>query len=142
MSILTIKYFKPVVNTLFIFLKAKLKFFNHTSVWVFVIIMNHDDVIILTIFFPFFSLLICKIIYHMVRFLNHALNDYGMNFELAASMSGSGMQWSFSNKVSAVPQLLSFKAAQDEKQRKIDPHVSTETPNLTHRPYSSVIQVQ
>ncbi|XP_038893490.1 protein TIFY 6B-like isoform X2 [Benincasa hispida] len=60
----------------------------------------------------------------------------------SAMVSGSSMQWSFSNKVSAVPQLLSFKASQDEKQRKIivDPLVSSDTPNPSHRPYSSVIQ--
>ncbi|XP_022137341.1 protein TIFY 6B [Momordica charantia] len=42
----------------------------------------------------------------------------------SALMGGSGMQWSFSNKVSAVPQLVSFKASQDEKQRKtvVDPY--------------------
>lgn len=58
------------------------------------------------------------------------------------SVSGSGMRWSFSNKVSAVPQLLSFKASQDEKQRKsiVDPPVSSDTQNLTHKPHSSVIQ--
>lgn len=51
----------------------------------------------------------------------------------------SSMQWSFSNKVSAVPQLLSFKASQDERQRKItaDPLVSSDI----HRPYSSVIHL-
>ncbi|KAG7012156.1 Protein TIFY 6B [Cucurbita argyrosperma subsp. argyrosperma] len=62
--------------------------------------------------------------------------------DFSDSSKNSGMQWAFSNKVSALPQLLSFKAAQDEKQRKIvvDPLVSSDLSNLTHRPYSSVIQ--
>ncbi|TYK02517.1 protein TIFY 6B-like isoform X1 [Cucumis melo var. makuwa] len=57
-------------------------------------------------------------------------------FNLVLMMSGSSsMQWSFSNKVSVVPQLLSFKASQNEKQRKVivDPLVSSDT----HRPQSS-----
>uniref|UniRef100_A0A2P2K949 Protein TIFY 6B n=1 Tax=Rhizophora mucronata TaxID=61149 RepID=A0A2P2K949_RHIMU len=33
-------------------------------------------------------------------------------------MRGSGMQWSFSSKPSAIPQFLSFKPPQDEKPRK------------------------
>lgn len=62
--------------------------------------------------------------------------------DFSDSSKNSGMQWAFSNKVSALPQLLSFKAAQDEKQRKIvvDPLVSSDLSNLTHRPYSTVIQ--
>ncbi|KAJ7975263.1 Protein TIFY 6B [Quillaja saponaria] len=45
----------------------------------------------------------------------------------SAPVRGSGMQWSFSNKVSALPQFLSFKAAQDDRQRKtvLDPQAST-----------------
>ncbi|CAK7349554.1 unnamed protein product [Dovyalis caffra] len=33
-------------------------------------------------------------------------------------MRGSGMQWSFSNKVSAIPQFLSFKSSLEDKPRK------------------------
>ncbi|GLT35140.1 hypothetical protein SLA2020_096180 [Shorea laevis] len=36
----------------------------------------------------------------------------------SAPMKGSGMQWSFSNKVSAIPPFLSFKASQDDRCRK------------------------
>ncbi|KAE8652561.1 protein TIFY 6B isoform X2 [Cucumis sativus] len=62
--------------------------------------------------------------------------EFQDNSKNSAMVSGSSsMQWSFSNKVSAVPQLLSFKASQDERQRKItaDPLVSSDI----HRPYSS-----
>lgn len=34
---------------------------------------------------------------------------------LRATSMNSGMQWSFSNKVSAFPQFLSLKASQDDK---------------------------
>lgn len=42
-------------------------------------------------------------------------------------MRGSGIQWSFSNKVSAVPQLLSFKATQEDRTKKtnLDPIASS-----------------
>uniref|UniRef100_A0A6N2KB79 Protein TIFY n=1 Tax=Salix viminalis TaxID=40686 RepID=A0A6N2KB79_SALVM len=36
----------------------------------------------------------------------------------SVAMRGSGMQWSFSNKVSAIPQFLSFKSSLEEKPRK------------------------
>ncbi|XP_050936162.1 protein TIFY 6B-like isoform X2 [Cucumis melo] len=62
--------------------------------------------------------------------------EFQDNSKNSAMVSGSSsMQWSFSNKVSAVPQLLSFKASQDEKPKKViaDPLVSSDI----HRPYSS-----
>ncbi|KAG6584310.1 Protein TIFY 6B, partial [Cucurbita argyrosperma subsp. sororia] len=64
--------------------------------------------------------------------LNSKIVSMALKEEFEDASTNTGMQWSFSNKVSAVPQLLSFKAAQDEKQRKItvDPL----------GPYSSVIQ--
>ncbi|XP_023519147.1 protein TIFY 6B-like isoform X1 [Cucurbita pepo subsp. pepo] len=64
--------------------------------------------------------------------LNSKIVSMALKEEFEDTSKNTGMQWSFSNKVSAVPQLLSFKAAQDEKQRKItvDPL----------GPYSSVIQ--
>ncbi|XP_061953730.1 protein TIFY 6B isoform X4 [Populus nigra] len=42
-------------------------------------------------------------------------------------MRGSGMQWSFSNKVSAIPQFLSFKSSMEDKPRKAvhDPMASS-----------------
>lgn len=45
----------------------------------------------------------------------------------SAILKGSGMQWSFSNKVSAPPQFLSFKAASEDRPRKTvyDPLVSS-----------------
>ncbi|KAL4633021.1 hypothetical protein ACB092_04G091100 [Castanea dentata] len=43
------------------------------------------------------------------------VNDDSMS---SALLRGSGMQWSFSNKVSAVPQFLSFRAAQEDRPRK------------------------
>jgi jasmonate ZIM domain-containing protein len=39
-------------------------------------------------------------------------------FGVAVAMRGSGMQWSFSNKVSAIPQFLSFKSSLEDKPRK------------------------
>ncbi|GMY24017.1 protein TIFY 6B-like isoform X1 [Fagus crenata] len=36
----------------------------------------------------------------------------------SALLRGSGMQWSFSNKVSAVPQFLSFRSAQEDRPRR------------------------
>ncbi|XP_022725975.1 protein TIFY 6B isoform X2 [Durio zibethinus] len=62
---------------------------------------------------------------------------------------GSGMQLSFSNKVSAVPQFLSFKAAQEVRLRKIahDPLVSSgfmaiSTADSNQKPYSGLTQKQ
>ncbi|XP_021911581.1 protein TIFY 6B isoform X1 [Carica papaya] len=45
----------------------------------------------------------------------------------SASVRGSGMEWSFSNKVSAIPQFLSFKTSQEDRPRKSvnDPLVSS-----------------
>lgn len=65
-------------------------------------------------------------------------------------MRGSAMQWSFSNKVSAIPQFLSFKGGLEEKPRKTihDPIASSGfTPISTadafdsnQKPYSSMVQ--
>lgn len=38
-----------------------------------------------------------------------------MCFDSVAPLRSSAMQWSFSNKNSALPQLLSFQGAQEEK---------------------------
>ncbi|XP_021291998.1 protein TIFY 6B isoform X2 [Herrania umbratica] len=64
-------------------------------------------------------------------------------------LRGSGMQLSFSNKVSAVPQFLSFKAAQEDRPRKAahDPLVSSgfmakPTADSNPRPYSGLTQKQ
>ncbi|XP_059455438.1 protein TIFY 6B isoform X3 [Corylus avellana] len=45
----------------------------------------------------------------------------------SAVLRGSGMQWSFSNKISAVPQFLSFRDPQEDRPRKIvhDPVASS-----------------
>jgi jasmonate ZIM domain-containing protein len=61
------------------------------------------------------------------------------------------MQWSFSNKLSAVPQFLSFRDAQEDRSRKIvhDPVASSGFMNISaadvfessQKPYSGVIQV-
>ncbi|KAK9278682.1 hypothetical protein L1049_028256 [Liquidambar formosana] len=68
----------------------------------------------------------------------------------SAPTRGSGMQWSFSNKVSALPQFLSFKAAQEDKVRKsvYDPSTSSgfmpvstaDAFDSNHKPYSGVVQ--
>ncbi|XP_062159495.1 protein TIFY 6B isoform X2 [Alnus glutinosa] len=65
-------------------------------------------------------------------------------------LRGSGMQWSFSNKLSAVPQFLSFRDAQEDRSRKIvhDPVASSGFMNISaadvfessQKPYSGVIQ--
>ncbi|KAJ9141562.1 hypothetical protein P3X46_032085 [Hevea brasiliensis] len=60
-------------------------------------------------------------------------------------MRGSAMQWSFSNKVSAIPQFLSFQSGVEEKPRKtIHDHISSSgfTPISTanQKPCSSMIQ--
>ncbi|XP_048330168.2 protein TIFY 6B isoform X2 [Ziziphus jujuba] len=62
----------------------------------------------------------------------------------------SGMQWSFSNKVSALPQFLSFKAAQEDRSRKTvqDPLASSTYMTISpadafgtsQKPFSSAIQ--
>lgn len=61
------------------------------------------------------------------------------------------MQWSFSNKVSALPQFLSFKAAQEDRSRKTvqDPLASSTYMTISpadafgtsQKPFSSAIQV-
>ncbi|WRX17753.1 Tify domain - like 5 [Theobroma cacao] len=63
-------------------------------------------------------------------------------------LRGSGMQLSFSNKVSAIPQFLSFKAAQEDRLRKAahDPLVSSgfmakPTADSNPRPYSGLTQI-
>ncbi|KAB1212217.1 Protein TIFY 6B [Morella rubra] len=68
----------------------------------------------------------------------------------SAQLRGSGMQWSFSNKISAVPQFLSFRAAQEDRSRKtvLDPLASSgymaistaDVYNSNPKPYSSIIQ--
>ncbi|XWS48232.1 hypothetical protein CRYUN_Cryun13aG0056700 [Craigia yunnanensis] len=64
-------------------------------------------------------------------------------------LRGSGMQLSFSNKVSAVPQFLSFKAAQEDRPRKVahDPLVSSgfmaiPTADSNQKPYSGLTHKQ
>ncbi|XP_059641849.1 protein TIFY 6B [Cornus florida] len=62
----------------------------------------------------------------------------------------SAMQWSFSNKVSALPQFLSFKAAQEDRSRKTGYDSLTSTGFMTissaeafesnHKPYSPIVQ--
>ncbi|XVF53765.1 hypothetical protein PTKIN_Ptkin05aG0125000 [Pterospermum kingtungense] len=58
---------------------------------------------------------------------------------------GSGMQLSFSNKVSVVPQFLSFKASQEDRPRKAahDPGFETlPTADSNQKPYSGLTQKQ
>ncbi|GKV05201.1 hypothetical protein SLEP1_g17236 [Rubroshorea leprosula] len=65
-------------------------------------------------------------------------------------MKGSGMQWSFSNKVSATPQFLSFKASQEERPRKTahdhmmsSGFMTISTPDAhesNHKQYSGIVQ--
>jgi hypothetical protein len=72
-------------------------------------------------------------------------------FIFAALLRGSGMQWSFSNKVSAVPQFLSFRSAQEDRPRR---NVNDSIPSSgfmtistadafdsNQKPYSGLIQV-
>lgn len=40
-------------------------------------------------------------------------------FDFVGFSKGSAIQWPFSNKVSAVPQFMSFKVAQEDKNKKI-----------------------
>ncbi|GLU18366.1 hypothetical protein SLE2022_346720 [Rubroshorea leprosula] len=68
----------------------------------------------------------------------------------SAPMKGSGMQWSFSNKVSATPQFLSFKASQEERPRKTahdhmmsSGFMTISTPDAhesNHKQYSGIVQ--
>lgn len=51
----------------------------------------------------------------MVYLLGH---HFPFSLIFSALLRGSGMQWSFSNRVSAVPQFLSFRAAQEDRPRK------------------------
>ncbi|XP_012064636.1 protein TIFY 6B isoform X2 [Jatropha curcas] len=68
----------------------------------------------------------------------------------AISIRGSAMQWSFSNKGSSIPQILSFKDGVEEKPRKSinDPLASSGFTSISiadafdsnHKPYSSMVQ--
>ncbi|KAF9671287.1 hypothetical protein SADUNF_Sadunf12G0031700 [Salix dunnii] len=68
----------------------------------------------------------------------------------SVAMRGSGMQWSFSNKVSATPQFLSFKSSLEEKPRKAvhDPvasssgfmSISTDAFDSSQKTYSGLVQ--
>jgi len=73
-------------------------------------------------------------------------------FGVAVAMRGSGMQWSFSNKVSAIPQFLSFKSSLEDKPRKAvhDPVASssglvsistTDAFDSNQKTYSGLVQV-
>ncbi|XP_024018070.1 protein TIFY 6B isoform X1 [Morus notabilis] len=72
------------------------------------------------------------------------------NSKNSAPERHSGMQWSFSNKVSAVPQFLSFKASQENRPRKTvhDPLGSSTLMTIStvdafdtnQKPFSSAIQ--
>lgn len=72
-------------------------------------------------------------------------------FVLVAPTKSSGMQLSFSNKVSAIPQFLSFKHAQEDRSRKIghDPLVSfgyisisnADAFDTNQKAYSGTVQV-
>ncbi|KAI9101615.1 hypothetical protein K1719_023859 [Acacia pycnantha] len=53
-------------------------------------------------------------------------------------VKGSGMQWSFSNKVSAVPQLLSFKTSPEDRTRKTTS--SADAFDSNQKPFMDVIQ--
>lgn len=68
--------------------------------------------------------------------------------DFAALPRSSGMQWSFSNKVSALPQFLSFKAPQEGGSRKTvhdtSAFMTISTADAFHfsqKPFSGVIQV-
>lgn len=39
--------------------------------------------------------------------------------EFVAFTKGSGIQWPFSNKISALPHFMSFKTAQEDKSKKV-----------------------
>lgn len=72
-------------------------------------------------------------------------------FDSVGPVRSSAMQRSFSNKVSVVPQLLSFQAAQVEKPKTgfdslastglVTITTSTEAFNSDQKPYSGVMQV-
>ncbi|KAK9155110.1 hypothetical protein Sjap_002590 [Stephania japonica] len=63
-------------------------------------------------------------------------------------MRGSVMQWPFSNKVSALPQVMPFKAVQDERSKRTDSFVSPSFMSITstdafdanHKAFNAVIQ--
>ncbi|XP_043813851.1 protein TIFY 6B isoform X2 [Manihot esculenta] len=65
-------------------------------------------------------------------------------------MRGSAMQWSFSNKVSAIPQILSFKSGVEEKPRKpthdriassgFIPISTADAFDSNHKSYNSMVQ--
>lgn len=66
----------------------------------------------------------------------------------AVFVMGSGMQLSFSNSVSANPQFLSFKAAQEDRPRKVTHNpimssgfMASPTADSNHKPYSGLAQV-
>ncbi|KAJ4961384.1 hypothetical protein NE237_021294 [Protea cynaroides] len=69
----------------------------------------------------------------------------------SAFMRGSGMQWPFSNKVSALPQLMSFKTVQEDRAKKIlyDPLASSafmpaistaDAFDANHKPTANIVQ--
>uniref|UniRef100_A0A803P7P6 Protein TIFY n=1 Tax=Cannabis sativa TaxID=3483 RepID=A0A803P7P6_CANSA len=53
----------------------------------------------------------------------------------------SGMQWSFSNKVSALPQFLSFKAPQDSNNRQIIRKTVNESSPIQHFDHSQEMKI-
>nr|DAD35744.1 TPA_asm: hypothetical protein HUJ06_006384 [Nelumbo nucifera] len=64
-----------------------------------------------------------------VALVKEEIKDAGKN---AAFMRGPGMQWPFSNKVSALPHFMPFKAGQDDRAKKIifDPFASGFIPTI------------
>lgn len=77
-------------------------------------------------------------------------NSFQFSFGLAVPMRGSTMQLSFSNKVSAIPQFLSFKSGVEEKPRKtthdhissgFSPISTADAFDSNQNPYSCMIHV-
>ncbi|KAK9091486.1 hypothetical protein Sjap_024663 [Stephania japonica] len=75
-------------------------------------------------------------------------NDVKDSSKDSVFMRGSVMQWPFSNKVSALPQLMPFKAVQDERSKRTDSFVSpgfmsitsTDAFDANHKAFNAVIQ--
>lgn len=94
---------------------------------------------------PFESKFFCNIFVDIFVVLENRvarLKDLGIEVDeqygflaicsVESNKGSPGMRWPFLNKVSAVPHLMSFKAAQDEKTKKVsEPIVSS---GLTHIP--------
>lgn len=106
------------------------------DVWCNLMILEYCDRshFLCTSFF-FFSIMTCFADYNYYKFSSVDMHLFFRSIFwwtswvlwVAVFMGGPGMQWAFSNKVSALPHFMSFKAAQEERPKKMifDPITSS-----------------